>query len=104
MTKVSVIPEYNSARFIRQTIDSVLAQTYQDFEIIVVDDGSTDAAATDVSPIDDARIRYIRQENRRVAAAQNMGHRCASSQYIAFLGADDLFAPHKLADQVAVLD
>lgn len=98
--KVSVIiPTYNSGQYIRQAIDSVLAQTYQDFEIIVVDDGSTDNTADLLNPYQD-RIRYIYQENKRLSGARNTGIRIAQGEYLAFLDADDIFLPHKLETQV----
>jgi len=100
MPSVSVvIPSYNCGHYLAAALDSVFAQTYQDFEIIVVDDGSTDdtsAVAARFSP----RIRYIRQENRGLPAARNRGIRAAESPYIAFLDADDAWFPEKLAEQI----
>ena len=99
MPKVSVIiPTYNGAQYIKQAVDSVLAQTYDDYEIIVVDDGSTDDTAELLRPYGD-RITYLYQENRKLPAARNTGIRTARGQYLAFLDSDNLFLPHKLAAQ-----
>ena len=91
-----VIPAYNRARLLPDTIRSVLAQTRQDFEIIVVDDASTDGTA-DVAAAVDERVQVIRQpENRRQAAARNAGLARASGKYVAFLDSDDLWFPWTL--------
>jgi len=104
MPKVSVIiPTYNGAQYIKQAVDSILAQTYDDYEIIVVDDGSTDDTAELLRPYGD-RITYLYQENRKLPAARNAGIRAARGQYLAFLDSDDLFLPHKLAAQARCLD
>lgn len=104
MPTVSVIiPTYNSARYIREAIDSVLGQTYGDYEIIVVDDGSTDNTAEIIQPYRD-RITYIYQSNQKLPVARNTGIAASSGQYLAFLDSDDLFLPHKLATQAGVLD
>ncbi len=93
-----IIPAYNAESFIRNSIASVLAQTVDDFEIVVVDDGSKDNTATAVKSIDDFRIRYIYQENAGVSAARNMGIQNARGEYICFLDADDLWKPNHLAE------
>jgi glycosyltransferase involved in cell wall biosynthesis len=104
MPQVSVIiPCYNAERFLEETIQSVLDQTCQDFEVIAVDDGSTDRTHEMVTGFDDPRIRYIYQENQGPAAARNTGIAAASGEYIAPLDADDLALPHRLAAQLAVL-
>lgn len=92
--KVSVvIPLYNKRTSIERTIRSVLSQTIQDFEIVVVDDGSQDEGADIVRAIDDRRIRLIGQENQGVSAARNRGVLEASSDFVAFLDADDEWRP-----------
>lgn len=96
-----VMPAYNAERFIRQAIDSVLNQTYPDVELIVVDDGSTDGTAAVALSYGD-RLRYVRQENARQAAARNLGLSLAAGDLIAFLDADDAWLPEKLEKQVAL--
>ena len=103
--KVSVVlPTYNSAHFLGTAIQSVLGQTFQDWELIVVDDGSTDNTRDVVAAFLDPRIRYVHQENRGAPAALNAGLRLARGAYVAFLGADDRWLAQKLALQVAQLD
>ncbi len=105
--RVSVlIAAYNAAGFIEATLASVLAQTFADFEVLVVDDGSTDDTPAVVGRVtaSDARVRLIVQENRGVSASRNRGVRESRGQLIAFLDHDDLWHPEKLAAQVAVLD
>jgi len=104
MPKVSVlIPTYNAGEFICQAIDSVLAQTYTDFEIIVVDDGSTDDTRERLAAYG-STIRYVHQENRERSAARNHGIRLAGGEFIAFLDADDRWLPQKLAKQLVLLE
>lgn len=92
--KVSVImPAYNSELYIRESIDSVLAQSFTEFELIVVDDGSTDATATIVQSVTDQRVRLIRQPNRGVSVARNTGLEAARGEFITFLDSDDLYYP-----------
>jgi glycosyltransferase involved in cell wall biosynthesis len=95
----AVIATYNYGRFVTQAVESVLAQTYGNIEIIVVDDGSDDDTREQLAPYAD-RIRYIYQENQSVAAARNTGIRAATSDLIAFLDADDVWHPHKLELQM----
>ena len=92
--KVSVImPAYNSEVYIRESIDSVLAQSFREFELIVVDDGSTDTTAAIVESYTDSRIRLIRQANGGVSVARNTGLAAARGQFITFLDSDDLYYP-----------
>jgi glycosyltransferase involved in cell wall biosynthesis len=98
-----VIPAYNAARFLREAIDTAMAQTFTDYEIIVIDDGSTDATESIARSFGD-KVRYFRQQNRGASAARNEGIRKATGKYIAFLDSDDLWAPEKLAVQVRILD
>ena len=99
-----IVPAFNAARWIGQTIESVLAQSFGSFELIVVDDGSTDDTATVVQRYCDARIRYIRQENKGLPGARNTGIRHSAGGYLAFLDADDLWHEHMLRDTVNYLD
>jgi glycosyltransferase involved in cell wall biosynthesis len=105
MPKVSVIiPTYNYGHFLRESIQSVLDQTFGDFEVIVVDDGSTDDTKQMVSSIADPRIKYIYQENRGVSAARNTGISACCGDYVALLDSDDIWVPQKLELQVRILD
>lgn len=102
---VSVImPAYNAEGFIVEAIDSVLAQTYPHWELIVIDDGSVDRTSHIVQAIQDERIRYAYQENRGQAAALNYGLDLACGDYITTLDVDDWFTPNSLGDRVAFLD
>lgn len=102
MPKVSVIiPAYNAERFIKQTIESVLAQTFQDFEIIVIDDGSMDKTAEIVESFG---VRCLRRKNGGVSSARNAGMEQAKGEYLAFLDADDLWEATKLEKQILILD
>ncbi len=91
-----IIPAYNQASYLGAAIRSVLEQSHQDFELIVVDDGSTDETASVCGQFDDARIRYLYQDNAGLSAARNTGLHCCQGAYITFLDADDLFLPGKL--------
>jgi glycosyltransferase involved in cell wall biosynthesis len=103
--KVTVImPAYNRAAYLREAIDSVLAQTLSDLELIVVDDGSTDETAALLAAVGDARLRCLRQEHRGVSAAVNRGLRAARGEYIARLDSDDVWFPETLQTLAAVLD
>lgn len=102
--KISVIiPTYNREQMIKEAIESVLSQTYKDFEIIVVDDGSTDNTKKVLGPYKD-KIKYLRRENKGAAAARNTGIKHARGKYIGFLDSDDLWRPTKLEKQVEILD
>ncbi len=104
MPKVTVIiPTYNRGPFLTKAIESVLAQTFSDFELIVINDGSTDATKDILAAYKD-RLINIYQENKGISAARNRGIRQASGEYIAFLDSDDHWVPEKLARQVAILD
>jgi glycosyltransferase involved in cell wall biosynthesis len=98
-----IIPAYNTAHLIGRSITSVLSQTYQYFDVIVVDDGSTDNLNEALARFNDNRIRSIRHEaNRGGSAARNTGINAAKGEYIAFLDSDDEWLPEKLEKQIDV--
>ena len=100
-----IVPLYNKQDYIARTIRSVLAQTYQRFELVVVDDGSTDQSVSLVESLfSDARIRLVRQRNRGVSAARNRGLKDMQGHLAAFLDADDEWLPEHLADLVALVE
>lgn len=99
-----IIPSYNSSSVILETINSALNQTYKNFEIIVVDDGSLDDTEKIVKNIKDDRIQYHRQNHKGCpAAARNTGIRRAKGEYIAFLDSDDIWLPDKMSKQLSIL-
>lgn len=106
MPKISVIiPVYGHAEFVCEALDSVFAQCYSDFEIIVVNDGSPDASESVLRPyVQSGRIRYITQANQGVAAARNRGLTMASGEYVAFLDDDDVWPVEKLAVQIEQIE
>jgi len=97
-----VIPTYNRCNQLRAALDSVLAQTFKDYELIVIDDGSTDETPS-IEDIYKDKIRFIRQKNRGVSAARNAGILTGDSDYIAFLDSDDIWLPNKLKKQFAFI-
>lgn len=100
-----VIPCHNAIGFVPEALDSVLGQTFPDYEIVVVNDGSPETAALEalLRPYR-SRIRYLRQEHRGPAAARNLGIRHAAAEYVAFLDSDDVWLPGFLAAHVRALD
>jgi glycosyltransferase involved in cell wall biosynthesis len=105
MPKVSVImPVYNGERFIEQAIDSLLEQSFQDWELVVIDDGSTDTTPQILHQYPDERIKVIRQKNSGEAGARNTGLKHINGEYMAFLDADDLYLPNALEDLSSFLD
>ena len=104
--RVSVlIPAYNAGEFIRPAIESILAQTYQSYEIIVVDDGSTDHTWEVLKPLQERNgMRLFRQTNMGAAAARNKGLAEARGEFIAFCDSDDLYVPEKLELQIRYLE
>jgi glycosyltransferase involved in cell wall biosynthesis len=105
MPKVSVIiPIYNVATVVAETLKSVLAQTYTDFEVLIIDDGSTDDSVAICQEFQDERFRMIHQQNRGLAGARNTGIRHAQGDYLAFLDSDDLWLPEKLERHVQHLE
>jgi glycosyltransferase involved in cell wall biosynthesis len=98
-----IIPTYNRAFFLTEAVASVLAQTYGDFELLVVDDGSTDATPAALAPFG-SRVAVLRRATRGgVSAARNLGAAAATGDWLAFLDSDDLWLPEKLALQVEYL-
>ncbi len=96
-----VIPAYNVAPYISETLATVFAQTFTDFEVIIINDGSPDTEELELAIMPYlARIRYLKQANRGASAARNTGLRAARGELIAFLDADDLWAPDYLAEQL----
>ena len=91
-----IIPLYNKEPIIEKTISSVLSQSYNDFEVVIVDDGSTDGSVSIVESMNDPRIRLIKQENGGPSKARNSGVRNAQGEWIVFLDADDEFLPDAL--------
>jgi glycosyltransferase involved in cell wall biosynthesis len=99
-----VIPTYNALPYLEQAVQSVLAQTLDDLELYVVDDGSEDATRAYVDGVADPRVHYLHQPNRGQASARNLGIKAGASAYVALLDADDLWYPNKLAAQVRLLE
>ena len=101
-----ITPSYQTASFIAETIESVLAQTYTNWEMIIVDDCSTDATDEVVAPyLGDSRIRYLKSEkNSGAAVSRNRALREAKGRWIAFLDSDDLWSPQKLEKQIAFME
>jgi glycosyltransferase involved in cell wall biosynthesis len=104
MSLISVIiPVYNGEKTIRETIESVLTQTFRDFELIILNDGSQDSTLEIVSSIQDSRLKVFSQPNAGLAASRNRGTFHAVGEYISFIDADDLWTPDKLETQLKAL-
>lgn len=99
-----IIPTYNRARFIEEAIQSVLEQTFKDFEVIIIDDGSSDETQQVISQIKDSRLIYHYQDNGGRSKARNYALTIAKGKYITFLDSDDLYMADKLKIQVNYLD
>jgi len=100
-----ILPVYNTERYVHQAIDSILAQTFENFEFIIIDDGSTDGSADIIAQYKDQRIRFIRKpRNEGLVSALNLGIELALGEYIARMDADDIALPERLEKQVAFLD
>lgn len=106
MPKISVImPVYNSEKYLREAMDSILNQTFTDFEFIILDDGSTDSSPDIVAGYNDPRIRFYQNErNMGVAATLNRGLELATGEYIARMDGDDISLPRRFEIQVAYMD
>lgn len=95
-----IMPSYNTAQYIAETIQSVINQTYQNWELIIVDDCSTDNTDIVIGEIKDPRIRYIKNEkNSGAAVSRNRALREANGRWVAFLDSDDLWKPEKLENR-----
>lgn len=100
-----VLPTHNRASFLKRAMDSVIAQTWESWELLVVDDGSEDETRGLVSRVDDSRVRYFRHgSNRGAAAARNTGIRAAKGRYLAFLDSDDEWHSEKLTVQINLME
>jgi glycosyltransferase involved in cell wall biosynthesis len=105
MLKVSVvIPAYNAMTYLPEAVESVLRQTFTNFEVLIIDDGSSDHISEWASQLVDPRVKLISQENQGLSGARNTGIANAQGEYIAFLDADDLWEPTKLEKQVLCLE
>jgi len=91
-----IIPTFNRCNFLKNAIRSVLLQTKTDFELIIIDDGSTDSTATMIKTFEDKRLVYVHQQHQGVSSARNHGITLARAKFIAFLDSDDCFIPDKL--------
>src|SRR5438132_7847564 len=98
-----ILPVYNGENYLRLAIESVLNQTFQDYELIMIDDGSVDSTPA-IAREYGQRVRYVRQENTGVASAFNHGLELATGRYISWLSHDDVFLPEKLEKQASALD
>lgn len=100
-----VVPAFNAARTLSETLESLLSQTIRDYEVIIVNDGSTDNTLEIARGFtDDARVRIVTQPNRGLAGARNAGIAAARGKYIGFCDADDIWMPEKLATHVRHLE
>lgn len=99
-----IMPLYNKAPYVRKAVESVVGQIYADWQLIVVDDGSTDDSAAIVESIGDPRISLIRQENAGVGAARNRGVEASTTPYICFLDADDWWEPYFLEEMAGLIE
>ena len=98
-----IIPLFNKEKFIEATLKSVLNQTFIDFEVLIIDDGSTDNSATLIKGFDDTRIRYFYKENAGVSSARNYGIEKSQSNYISFIDADDYWYPDFLKEMFKII-
>ena len=99
-----IMPLYNKAPYIRKAVESVAGQTYKDWELVVVDDGSDDGGGSIVKTVDDNRIRLVRQDNAGVSAARNLGVKESTAQWICFLDADDWWEPTFLEEMAGLIE
>jgi glycosyltransferase involved in cell wall biosynthesis len=99
-----IVPVYNGSAYLRETLDSLLSQSFKSFELLVIDDGSTDGSAHIVSSMKDGRMRFIRQSNRGLCDALNRGIEEARTPFIARNDQDDLSFPNRIARQIEVMN
>ena len=100
MVSISVImPVYNGEKFLREAIDSILTQSFKDFELIIINDGSKDNSKLIIDSFDDERIIYVEQENKGLATALNHGISYSKGEFIARMDADDISMPYRLMKQ-----
>ena len=100
-----VIASYNMGHYLPESVRSVLAQTYQNIEVVIIDDGSTDDTEEQLRPLmTDSRLRYIKQENQGQPKAKNNGIKAVKGEYVAFCDGDDLWAPNKLELQLPLFE
>src|SRR5262245_7900755 len=99
-----ILPLYNKAAYVGRALSSILSQSFEDYELLVVDDGSTDEGASVVRSFRDRRITMLYQSNGGPGAARNLGLRYAQGDLVAFLDADDEWLPHYLSESVKLLD
>ena len=105
MPKISVImPTYNTEKYLKEAVDSILSQTFADFELIVIDDGSTDKTIDILNSFNDKRIRILQGDKKGIAAALNKGIKNSNSEYIARMDADDIAMPKRFEKQIKFLD
>ena len=101
-----IIPAFNAARYLPAALESVASQSFSDWQIVLVDDGSTDKTAEVVATFTErfgAKLRYIRQNNQGPSAARNIAIRASNSEFLALLDADDIWLPHRLSESVRTL-
>jgi len=99
-----ILPAYNAEKYIREAVQSVINQNYEKWELLVINDGSTDKTSQIISKFNDNRIKYIKQINRGVSSARNAGLNLANGKYITFLDADDLLSSNSLIKRVDFLE
>lgn len=99
------MPVYNGEKYLNEAIDSILSQTFTDFELLIIDDGSTDSSADIIRSYDDKRIRFVQNEkNLKIAATRNKGLELATGEYIVLMDCDDVSIPERIYKQVAFMD
>ena len=99
-----IIPVYNKETFLENTIKSVLQQSFTDFELIIINDGSTDNSESKIKSFSDPRITYLKKENGGVSTARNLGIEMAAASYITFIDADDYWYPNFLEEMVSSIE